>query len=344
MKSIYCIVASLLVGGTAKALDCWVPTVDNTQPEFRKAVVPNMRGVVSATEQILRDNPHFKAMPRPIRIRASYSVGPSHGHINVNAYQPAVWAAGRCDVVPGADRCCSDGGVTVMVNSAVTTASTYAAKDEQVTYYQEPRRTGTVAGYPEFEGKVFMSLNGRLPWIPASVAEYLGFQERQVLRRRDEFRKNRPAFYGQDLKAVEKAYDNMKKFDAKAAEQYRTTALAQNDAIAAQQRKTAETAERTIARQLEEIAQVRASLTPAQLAAQAYHGNGPLNLGRADDPLSTRLVKPDPDFFDRSQPDRVQLITVYVSVPPNDPIPERQATLQRTKDTFDYPRLAKFLQ
>jgi hypothetical protein len=344
MKAIYLVFACLAFCDSANALDCWVPTRDTTQPEYRKDALPAIRGLMSTTEQVVRDNPHFKAMPRPIRIRASYSVGPSHGHMNINAYQPDVWAQGKCDVVPGADRCCRDGGITVMVNAPETTASTHAAKDELVTYYQQPKRTGTVAGYPEFEGKVFLSLNGRLPWIPASVAEYLGFQERQVLKSREDFRKRRPAFYGQDLKTVEKAYENMKKLDAKAAESYRATALAQNDALAAQQRKTEETAELHFTRQLDEIAKVRASFTAEQLAAQAYHGIGPLNLGRAEDPRSVGLVKPDPEFFDRTQRDRVQLITVYVGVAPNDPVAERQATMQRTKDTFDYQRLAKFLR
>ena len=99
-----------------------------------------------------------------------------------------------------------------------------------------------------------------------------------------------------------------------------------------------------IAQQIDEIAKLRDSFTPAQLAAQAYHGNGPLTLGRADDPLARKLVKPDPEFFDRSQSDRVQLITVHVGVAPGDPVIERQATMQRTKDTFDYQRLARFLK
>lgn len=306
MKSIYFIVCCLLFSGSASALDCWIPSVDNTQPRYRKDVLPNLRNFVATVEEVVRDNPHFKAMPRPIRIRSAFSVGPADAQVNVYAYQPPVWTPGSCNVVPGADRCCHDGSITVLVNGSAATGSDYAVRAGKVNWFKEPKRTGTVAGFPEFEGRVYMSLDGRLPWIPFSVDEYLADQERQVLERRDEFRKNRPKASGED--------EYMK------------------------------TIERNIAQDLDKIVSFRAGLTPAQLAAQAYHGNGPHNLGRADDPLSVKLVKPNREFFDRDQVDRISLITVYVGGAPNDPVPERLATMQRTKATFDYQRLAKFLQ
>jgi len=344
VKSIYYIVACLLFSGSASALDCWIPTVDRTQPEYRDDVLPKLRGFVSTVEQVVRDNPHFKAMPRPIRIRAAFSLGPATAQFNVYAYQPDVWMPGRCDVVPGADRCCRDGGITVLVNESATTGPEYAVRGGKVSWFKEPKRTGTVDGFPEYEGRLYMTADGRLPWIPFSVDEYLADQERQVLERRDEFQKNRPKTSGMDPKAIEKSYEGMKKFDAKAAEDFRKNMLAQNEVQAERDRKHLETIERNIAQDLGKIVSIRAGLTPAQLAAQAYHGNGPLNLGRADDPLSAKLVKPDRDYFDRSQVDRIRLITVYVGGAPNDPIPERLATMQRTKETFDYQRLAKFLQ
>jgi len=343
MKSIYFIVCCLLFSGAASALDCWIPTVDNTQPRYRSDVLPNMRSFVSTVEQVVRDNPHFKAMPRPIRIRAAFSVGPADAQVNVYAYQPPVWTPGQCNVVPGADRCCHDGSITVLVNGSAATGSDYAVRPGIVNWFKEPKRTGTVEGFPEYEGRVYMSLDGRLPWIPFSVDEFLADQERQVLERRDEFQK-RPMVFGNDPKTIEKMYEGMKRVDAKAAEEFRAKMLAESEVAAARDRKAYEAAERNIARDLDKIVTFRAGLTPAQLAAQAYHGNGPFNLGRADDPLSVKLVKPNRDFFDRSQADRIRLITVYVGGAPNDPVPERLATMQRTKATFDFQRLAKFLQ
>lgn len=95
---------------------------------------------------------------------------------------------------------------------------------------------------------------------------------------------------------------------------------------------------------LEEILKLRASLTPAQLAAQAFCGKGPLQLGGAEVPLSKPLVKRDRSFPDKSDPNRVQMISVFVSVVDNDPVLERRTTMQRTKDTLDYARLAKLLR
>jgi hypothetical protein len=343
VRPIYFVLTCLLFSGSASALDCWIPTVDNTQPRYRMDSLPNLRQFVSTVDQVVRDNPHFKAMPRPIRIRAAYSVGPANAQINVYAYQPAVWTPGACNVVPGADRCCHDGAITVLVNGSATTGPRYAVYGDKLNYFQQPKRTGTVAGFPEFEGAVYMTLDGRLPWMPVTVEEYLGDQERLARETRDDFRKRAKAF-GMDPKSIEKAYEGMRKVDAKAAEDFRAKALAENEAAAARDREAYAAIERNIALRFDEIAKVRASFTPAQLAAPAYHGKGPLNLGRADDPLSVALVKRDPDYFDLSQTDRIRLITVYVGAAPNDPVPERLATMLRTKDSFDFQRLAKFLQ
>ena len=56
------------------------------------------------------------------------------------------------------------------------------------------------------------------------------------------------------------------------------------------------------------------------------------------------MVKDDPDFPDRRDPDRVQLMSVFVGVVPNDEVLVRRDTMQRTKDTYDYARLAKLLR
>ena len=98
------------------------------------------------------------------------------------------------------------------------------------------------------------------------------------------------------------------------------------------------------ATQLAEVQQLRASMTSAQLSARAYQGNGLLNLGRADDPLSRPLAKRDPAFPNTSDPNRVQLIRVFVSVVDNDSVVERLETLRQSKATLDYARLARLLQ
>ena len=334
-----------LISGTAHALDCWIPTVDSTQPQYRDDPLPNIRAVIATGEQIARDNAHFKAMPRPIRIRARISAGPSHGQVNVVAYRPDVWE-GSCDVVPGADRCCTDGAINLMVNSPESLLPPPSYVDAGKTrVYRQPKRTGTVAGFPEFAGHVVLSLNDRMPWLSVTVGEYIDAEEHRELATQEKMRRERPAVYGMDPAVVRKAYENTKKIDAKSAEQYRATMEAQMGPLAEQQRKLWEKADRLATERLAGIRQARASLTPAQLAAQAHEGDGtPHGLTRPEDPRAIPMVKDDPDFPDRRDPDRVQLMSVFVGVVPNDEVLVRRDTMQRTKDTYDYARLAKLLR
>jgi hypothetical protein len=47
----------------------------------------------ASPEDVVRRNPHFRAMPRRIRIRSTIAVGggtPRYGQLNTNAYRPDV--------------------------------------------------------------------------------------------------------------------------------------------------------------------------------------------------------------------------------------------------------------
>jgi hypothetical protein len=256
-----------------------------------------------------------------------------------------VWE-GSCNVVPGADRCCSDGSINVLINSPESVLPVEYIREGQFKVYQEPKRTGTVVGYPEFDGDVLLTLNGRVPWLPVPVGEILDYEERRELADQKRLRVGeRPAVYGLDREVIEKTYENMKKFDAKGAEDYRKSMLAQMPGLAEEHRKRIETVERLAAERLAKIRNARAGLTPAQLAAPAYAGDGtPYGLSRPEDPRSRRLVRIDPEFPDRGDPDRVQMISVFIAIAPQDPVVERRETMRRTKDTYDYGKLAQFLR
>jgi hypothetical protein len=332
-----------LFSGTASALDCWVPTLDATQPAHKKMPLPNLRALVAAGEQMVRDNPHFKAMPRPIRIRARYAVGPSYVNLNVDASQPIVWK-GTCDLLPQALDCCVDGGINIMVNTPESVLYRVHSDVKDVNFFRQPKETGRVGGWPSYEDKVLMSVGGRLPWLPVTIGEYIDYEERREREKRAEVLARRPKLYGVDPAKVQKTYEKMKKSHPAEAEQYLADMKAQMPALEEQHRKRAERGDQLAAEKLTRILQARASFTPEQLAAPMYYGSGPLNIARPGDPQAYALVKPDPDFPDRSDPDRVQLITVYTSVSKDDPILERRDTMQRTRDTLEYARLEKFLR
>jgi hypothetical protein len=332
-----------LFSDTASALDCWVPTLDTTQPAYRRMPLPNLRAVVAAGEQMVRDNPHFKAMPRPIRIRAHYAVGPSYGSLNVRASQPSVWK-GTCDLHSRALDCCADGGINIMVNAPESALHAVYANDDELKIFRQPKATGMVAGWPSYEDRVLMSVGGRLPWLPVTIGEFIDFQERRERAKQAEALARRPKVYGVDPAIVQRTYEKMKKSHPAEAEKYLVDMNAQLPALQEQHRKRAERDDQLAAERLAKIQQTRASFTPQQLASQAYHGSGPLNIARPDDSRAYGLVKPDPEFPDRRDPDRVQLITVFTSIVKDDTVLERRDTMQRTKDTLDYARLEKFLQ
>lgn len=337
----------LLAGAPAHALDCWVPSIDASQLQHRKLPLAELREAVKIAEQVVRDNPHFQAMPRPIRIRSQFTVAPAWqqasiatGQVNIKAYQPDVWE-GSCGLVPGADRCCSDGGVSLWINSPESLLFNQYADDPELRIFKQPRHTGTVAGFPEYEGRVLLSPGGRAPWEPVTVAELLDFKERRERKRIAEYA---PAPYGPKPDAVQRTYERMKKTNPPEAEKYLANMQAEMARQVAEHRERRERGMQSLAADLAKIQQVRARMTPAQLAAQAYHGNGELRLGRADDPLSYPLAKASAAFPDKSDPERVQMIVVFVSVQEKDQAIERKATLQRTKETLDYPRLVELLR
>jgi len=323
------------------ALDCWVPTRDQSQARYAKLPLPALRGAAREAERVVRDNPHFKAMPRPIRIRPSVSITPGTVQLNVNAYQPEVWE-GTCGLKAGADRCCGDGGITILVNQPRNLLKLFD-KDASLEIFEAPLRTGRVAGYPEYGGMYMVLTPGeREPWLPLTVGEYLDLVERRLQKQAAQAEANLASMRdGIDPVEVQRAYEGMKQIDPKAAEAFRADMDRRMAAAPPARGAPRESWER---KQLAELQALRAQLAPAQFAAPAYVGAGPMNLGAGNDPRSRPLVKLDPSFPDPAAPDRVQLISVFVSVVSNDPVAERRTTMQQTRDTLDYAALAKLLR
>ena len=345
----------LLTPAVARAeLDCWVPNREESHTAenlpFRSARLTPFRDAVLAADQVVRDNPHFKAMPRKIRIRSSMAIGGAannkqarYGALNVTAYRPDVWE-GKCGLSYGADRCCSDGNVSILFNEPRTFLG-QSHKDEQIEMFEEPKLTGRVAGFPEYRGMYVMLSSGeRVPWIPVTVAEYLDLKERRMLKEGAEFEKTKARGTGLDPATLEQAYQNMKKIDPKAAEDFRTTMQRQMETLPVQQQKHFEKADAFQSKQLADLRAYRAALSAEQLRAQAREGIGPQQLAAAGDPHAKPLVKLDPRFFEGSDPHRVRLISVFVGVVPKDPVAERRETMQKTRDTLDYARLAQLLR
>ena len=77
-----------------------------------------------------------------------------------------VWSTG-CDVIPQIDR----------IGGAIAQISIFFNQDARGQFISPvgdgPKLTGTVAGYPEYNGWVLITKDRRLPWIPQTLADRL---------------------------------------------------------------------------------------------------------------------------------------------------------------------------
>jgi len=151
---------------------CWAPREDQdtvTNPKW----APQLRAMMAA-EKIARDTPAFLSTPEPVRMRTTIAAGPydpTGARLLVRAYPEKstvgiqIWT-GKCEVIPQAERvAASIGQIDVFFNYPV--AETFLG-DGGI-----PKKTGEVAGYPEYNYWIVITKDGRLPWIPQTLADRL---------------------------------------------------------------------------------------------------------------------------------------------------------------------------
>lgn len=157
---------------------CWAPNLveSSTQPAFATV----NRAMLAAVE-ILGKQAALLAPPEPARMRAHLSAGAhvedgASLHVTVVPERKAdgtrLWTAG-CGVTPHLERI---GGailqVTVSFNRSLVAQSG-----------TPPERTGQLGPYPEYNDTIVITRDGRLPWIPETLADQL---DREAERRRQE--------------------------------------------------------------------------------------------------------------------------------------------------------------
>ncbi len=169
------LLALMLIGhvGIADAqVKCWVPR-QNEGPVTDKRWVRHLK-VMSAAETILKQSQEFLNSPVPVRLRTTMATNrykPNDSRLIVQAYPEqtslgiAVWQ-GTCGISPDADRVGgSIGKISIFFNHL--SKSMFMGQDEI------PELTGMIGGYPEYNGWVVISKNGRLPWIPQTLGDQL---------------------------------------------------------------------------------------------------------------------------------------------------------------------------
>lgn len=150
---------------------CWTTRVQEDSVTSPRLAF--LKQAMLSVEELLKKNAAFLAAPLPSRFRTSISASGSDTagarmHVKVVPERKPdgsrLWSTG-CEVIPQVDRI---GGAQAQISIFFNDAATFISPVEEA-----PKRTGTVAGYPEYGGWVMITKDGRLPWIPQTVADRL---------------------------------------------------------------------------------------------------------------------------------------------------------------------------
>ncbi|HYD78609.1 MAG TPA: hypothetical protein VEC06_02275 [Paucimonas sp.] len=225
MKSRYLTISfaalAAAVGLAHAQTQCWAPR--DEQDASTKPPAATLRKAVLAAESIIRKNQAYMDSHVPVRMRTMIAIGPydfTSARMFVNAYPEYgtvghhVWR-GECDVIPQADRIAAAvGQIGVFFNPSAAAMMPPGASFM-------PKFEGTVAGYPRYNGWVYMTKDGRMPWIPETLGQRLdreiAARERKLADWMKDPVRTRPP---QDQASVRKTYAMLQKSDPEGAERY----------------------------------------------------------------------------------------------------------------------------
>jgi hypothetical protein len=248
-------------------VQCWAPR-QNEGPLSDKRWARHLKAM-SAAETIVKQSEEFLNPPVPVRMRTTMATNryePVNSRLIIRAYPEqtsvgiGIWK-GECGIISQADRVAgSIGRVSVFFN--------HLSKDMFMGEDEIPKLTGTMGGYPEYNGWVVISRNGRLPWIPQTLGDRLdrvGAAREKALA---DWRNVKASRKAPDRDRIDRTAALLRKTDPSGADQYvenmrRLTA----DLQAAQAKDAARDAHLT--KLLNEYRAYRAAFTAQQLAMPA---------------------------------------------------------------------------
>ena len=262
----------LFIPPSGGASGCWTPRVqENT---FTSPKYAGLREAVLAAENILKSNKAYLDTPVPVRFRSSVSAGPgdtSGATIHVKAApertsnNARLWT-GECDVIPQIDRIGGQiGQISIFFNVA---GEQFVAQNGD-----GPKLTGKAGGYPEYNHWVVITRDGRLPWIPLTLADKLDAEGRRRREKLAEWLKTRAQTKGMDDAAVRKTYEALKKSEPAGAEKFLAEMKAQQEEMKRLQQDVYPAHTAQLEKEVKDYEQYRASFTAEQLRAPAVWGD-----------------------------------------------------------------------
>ena len=262
------LLASLALPALAQT-ECWAD-----RKQFAKEA-PQFAPLYTAlhkAEKLIAANQAFLATPVPVRMQASMEAGDYGGHLFVAAYPEKtkysqVWTkVGKCGVGEAADTINAGiGQLGIKFNDHVS-----AFLDA----WERPAYEGTLGGYPVYKGWVLITKNGRLPWVPQTLADRLDREAGAREKKLAEWRTTLERMKMPDEAATRKTYDMLKKSDPAGAEKFLASARESGAELARQHAEVYPATTRQLELAVAEVRRYRASFTPAQLAAPATWADG----------------------------------------------------------------------
>ena len=268
----------LFIPPSGGASGCWTPRVQ--EDAFASPRFAGLRDAVLAAENIVKSNKAYLDTPVPVRFRSSVSAGPGDNsgaaiHIKAAPERTSnrlrLWT-GECGVIPQIDRV---GGAIGQISIFFNRAGEQFVSSNG----NGPTLTGKAGGYPEYNNWIVITKDGRLPWIPQTLADKLDAEGK---RRRDklaEWLKTRSQMKAMDEAAAQKTYEMLKKSDPAGAEKFLAEVKAQAEEIKRLQRDVYPANTAQLEKEVRDYEQYRASFTSEQLRAPAVWGD-PSGAGR----------------------------------------------------------------
>ena len=264
---ILALVLTFHIGIANAQVTCWAPR-QHEGPVTDKRWARYLK-VMSAAETILKQSQEFLNIPVPVRLRTTMATNryePKDSRLIVQAYPEqtsigiGIWQ-GECGISPDADRLAgSIGRVSVFFN--------HLSKDMFMGQDEIPKLTGTRGGYPEYNGWVVLSKNGRLPWIPQTLGDRLDHVGAVRERALADWRNARALRTAPDQAMIDRTAAVRRKTDPAGADQYLENMKRLTADIQAAQAKDA-AREAHLTKRLDEYHAYRASFTARQLAMPA---------------------------------------------------------------------------
>lgn len=327
---------------------CWT-TRKEEDGSTRPAFAP-LRQAMLAAEALLRGNAAFMAATEPVRYRTSLSAGPfeeSGARLHIKAVAERkqdgtrVWQGTTgCEVIPQVDRI---GGAIAQVSVFFNTNGPFV--NEAGT---PPVRTGELAGYPEYNGWVLITKDGRLPWLPETMDDFLTAEAERRSRALDEWNRSRANMKAPDPAWIQQTYEMFKKTDPAGAEKFLVSMKATAQEFQARQGEFARQTT-TLEQAVAEVARYRATFSAAQLAAPAVYADPAVHTLkltniRPGDVARAIRVKADPAFPGPKTSERIQLIALMIAPEPDPAKTDRKVWRERVRQTFDVSGLVALLK